>query len=538
MICESLDHARHIFRRLADYPYIVGDTETVPKKRYLDEWIRKNGKKKNKEALVLGRMQMVLFSMCCKGEAYSFPSNLVSGEYCTIHDYLELPEFKRLIKKLWIWHNANYDLNVFDEEADIKFKKFWDTAIGVWLANPAKKVSLKDRAPLYGRHIHKTDTIDFTKVSDIGVYAEEDVIQTDEQYQMQMFGFIARPKYLFHVGPNGKTVKTKNPLPSGKIVIPKEDLGDFEKLWMKFHELPYLRTTIKAEKIGFPFNVKKNTVIHKKIEKRKKKYLRRIYRAAGRKLNLRSPQQKAALFAKMGIHSPNKSRKTGNPSYNAGALVKIQMAGGHKIISDLQTFTALQTLSRFSDPKAGLPHFVNDRGRIRATAKTTGAVTGRGSSSNPNLTQIPAAKDQFGFKDCFEAPKGKGLICLDHSQLELRVMAILSGEMRMAVILNDPTRDIHGEMAADADVDRDPTAKQLNFLLQFAGTAWALAEKLTIEGHPTTPEQAQVWVDRYNQVRPDVVAYRKSLLYDHEQEGFVRLLTGADVGLRGFGGIR
>lgn len=534
MLCESIEHARYIFQRFADYPWCVWDTETVPKRKWFDRWIKKTGKKKNKEALILGRMQVILFSLCYMGEAYSFPTNLISGEYCTPYDYFALPEFKALLKKLGVFHNANYDLNVFEnEDAEVVFKNFWCTAIGVWLANPAKNVGLKDRAPLYGRHLHKTDTIDFAKIGDIDVYAEEDVVQTDECFQMQRFGFISRPKYIFHVGPNGKTIKTKNPMPYGKIVIEKEDLGDFEKLWMKYTELPYLKTTIKAEKMGFPFNREKCAKIERKIVKRKKKILRRIYRAAGKKINLGSHPQKTALFMKLGIKSPNVSRKTGKPSYAAGALVKIQMAGGHKIITDIQAYSALDKLGKYSSPISGLPHFVNERGRIRAYAKTTGAVTGRGSSSNPNLQQIPAAKDQYGFKDCFEAPKGKLIVCLDHSQLELRVMAILSGEWRMANILNDPDRDIHGEMANDASVDRDPTAKQLNFLLQFAGTAWALAEKLTIEGHPTTPEQAQVWVDRYNEVRPNVVAYRKSLLVDHQEQGFVRLLTGRRRWLEG-----
>lgn len=153
------------------------------------------------------------------------------------------------------------------------------------------------------------------------------------------------------------------------------------------------------------------------------------------------------------------------------------------------------------------------------------------SSSLPNLQQIPSRKDIFAIKDAFEAPKGYKIICLDHAGLELRIMALLSREHRMAEALNDVLRDIHTETSQTFSVDRDPTAKQINFLLQYAGTAWALAEKLTTEGIPTTPQQAQVYVDIYRRERPKVIEYREHLLREHQECGHVTLLTGRRRGL-------
>lgn len=525
MICESTAHAKLIFKRFLNYPRAAFDTETKARAPW----------KGKKDALVLGRMQIIVFSMCYKGEAYCFPTNLLSGEYCSIHDYLQMPEFQRILReKLIVMHNSNYDINVLDaEDPEVRIKNWFDTMIGGWLANPAREKTLKSHAPYYGRHLHKTSTIDFSKQSDIAPYAEEDVVQTDECYEMQHFGKLFRPRTIFYIRADGTIKKKRNKLPAGKVVVEKAQMGEFEKVFYRYHEHPYLKTTIAAEKIGFPFNPKKARRIRKKIERKKARALKRIYRKARGKLNLKSHKQKAELFQNLGIVSPNVSRKTGKPSYAAGALIKIQMAGGHPIISDLQNFSSLDRLGDYVDLKKGLPYYRDHRGRIRATANTCGAITGRGSCSNPNLQQTPAAKDIFGIKDCFEAPKGYKIICLDHRQLELRVMAILAQEFRMADILNDPSRDIHQEMADEANVDRDPTAKQLNFLLQYAGTAWALAEKLTIEGVPTTPQQAQVWVDRYGAIRPCVLAYREELLTLHEQQGYVQLLTGRKRWLEG-----
>lgn len=148
------------------------------------------------------------------------------------------------------------------------------------------------------------------------------------------------------------------------------------------------------------------------------------------------------------------------------------------------------------------------------------------SCQQPNLQQLPARQDLYGLRECFHAPRGYKLICLDYGQLEIRVMALFSKEPAMLKVLNDPEGDIHQTTADEFGVDRSPTAKQLNFLMLYGGGSYVLGEKLTLEGVPTTPQQAQSYVDRYNQVYPGVKEFRLRLLAEHQANGYVSYWTG------------
>jgi DNA polymerase I-like protein with 3'-5' exonuclease and polymerase domains len=144
----------------------------------------------------------------------------------------------------------------------------------------------------------------------------------------------------------------------------------------------------------------------------------------------------------------------------------------------------------------------------------------------PNLTQIPAAKDQYGIKKCFTAGKGQSLICLDFAQLELRIGTMYHQDPVMMKVLRDPKGDLHQVTADQFNVPRDPLSKNINFLFQFGGNAYALAELMCAAGIPTTPEAAEPLRKRYDEVYAGVSPWRKSLLREHSHNGFVRLLTG------------
>jgi len=517
MLVKTLAHARAVFKRFSKHPWVVADTETKSVDPAFPD-----------DALTFGRMRIFIFSMCFKGESYSFACSRMSPDYPTLQEYIDTPEFKAIAAKVRIvFHNANYDLMAFRASApNLVLRNVYCSMIGAWMASPGREQGLKPRAPLYGRHLHKTSTVNFDDEDDVSVYAEEDVILADEVYQMQQFGVVERAPYIFHVCADGKIRKTPNRMPAGKVKIPSETLDSFMKLFLRIQEFPYLKATFRAECHGFPTSLEKLKAIRASVEKAKDDALKDLYRMAGKVFNPNSGPQKSAIMKSLGISSPFKTRK-GAESLASASLVKMQMMGhNHPFIVALQTYSSMDKLSKYTCLKKGLPHYVSSKGRIHATAKTVGAVTGRGSCSNPNLQQIPSRKDVFGIKNAFEAPKGQKLIVLDHAGLELRVMALLAQESRMADALNDPKRDIHGETASAFSVDRDPTAKQINFLLQYAGTAWALAEKLTIEGVPTSPKQAQVYCDIYARERPNVLAYRQGLLLSHEKRGYIELLTG------------
>ncbi len=407
MIVESLAHGREVLKRLTSplrgFPlrWLVLDTETRAKAKF-----------SSKDALVIGRTEILVITLCRLGESYTFPSSHVAGHFPTVQEWLQLLDPYFMDAKVFkVYHNANYDANAKRTEGLklARLRNLYCTMIGAWKANAAIEKGLKSRAPLYGRKLRKTKNVDFSNLVELAEYGEEDVIQADELFQMQQFGKVKRTT-LGHLNAKGVVIFSKPRLPLGdNIVIENEDLDEMEKLELELQEFPYLRATLRAEERGFPFNVKRLQEIRQQLELDKDKILRKIVKMAGRTINIGSSKQMASLFKELKIPSVIQTKK-GAPSFNAEALFHIKTA--HPIvplISEYKSMEKLQTVY-VGDPtkktpaqQLGLEYYVQSDGTIRAMANTVGAVTGRGSSSNPNLTQIPSAKDKYAIKDCFTA---------------------------------------------------------------------------------------------------------------------------------------
>ena len=118
------------------------------------------------------------------------------------------------------------------------------------------------------------------------------------------------------------------------------------------------------------------------------------------------------------------------------------------------------------------------------------------------------------------------VICLDYAQLELRVCALFCQDPAMTRILTDPKGDMHQNTADEVGVVRDPSAKNMNFLLIYGGQSYVLSELLTINGVPTTQDQSGAYILRWNGVYERVPARRHELLDEHPTKGFVQLFTG------------
>ena len=498
MIVRSLFHAKMAIERIAAHKdYMVIDTETIPQDGF--------GKD---DALIFGRARIKIWSLARRGESYSFPTNLFGPTYPTMAEYarLLLPHAldASIVK---VFHNFNYDGNVFWTTTIIKaWNNVWDTMIGAWLANVALEKGLKARAPLYGRNLgslyisKEMKKKGFTAVSmdvldQVAEYAEGDVITTDELYQMQTKGYVFRPKLITTIDKNGRPVTTRNLMPPGKLVVPGEGpLSKFRRNWFRYHEYPVLQATMRAERLGFPYDVKQATKNQKQCAADKDAITKELYRAAGQKLNLNSTKQVVEqLFEPNGVECRFKTRK-GNVSLNAASL--FAMREDHPLIAKLEKYRKLEKLQSVylgdpDDGSQGLVYFVAKDGRIHCTLNTLGAITGRFSSSGPNLQQIPARADIYKIRNCFLAPKGMKIVCIDYAQLELRVMALLCKDPAMSKILRDPKGDIHQNTADKFGVARNPTAKQLNFLMLYGGLARMLAGRLTQEGVPTEVEEAE-----------------------------------------------
>jgi DNA polymerase I-like protein with 3'-5' exonuclease and polymerase domains len=384
MLVENSSHGKLVKKRFEHLwsfekvPFFSSDTETRNIAGY-----------KNKDALVIGRAEVTFFSICFRGEAYSFPTSNFQSNYVFPEDWAWLLSDwfmdKSIIK---VFHNANYDTNQFYYNMGIPaVKNIWDTVIGAWKASEWLEKGLKERAPSYGRYVRDTKSIDFSNLEQTAEYAEQDAVQTDEMFQMQYFGFIRRAKTIWHVSSNGELVKTRSRLPSGaKIVIPNESLTMFDKYWIRLLELPVLRATIRAERRGFPFDIHTLQGIRKKLSRDVRECLKVIYRMAGRVVNLNSNSDLTAAFDELDIDNPFKTKK-GAKTFGAKALHK--MKGMHPFVDALIKYKGLEKMvsvyvgtkdfdGDYVKADCGLEYFVNrSTGAIHCNMNTVAAVTGR-----------------------------------------------------------------------------------------------------------------------------------------------------------------
>jgi DNA polymerase-1 len=251
-----------------------------------------------------------------------------------------------------------------------------------------------------------------------------------------------------------------------------------------------------------------------------------IYEHAGYELNVNSTQQLSeVLFDRLGL-STRGTRKTKSGYYSTAASVLEGLKGEHPIIDDILGYRELSKLqSTYVD---ALPELVNPAtGRIHTSYNPTGTVTGRISSTNPNLQNIPIRTEEGRrVRRAFVAEEGWLLLGADYSQVELRVMAHVSKDAGL-VDAFERGEDIHATTAAAVyDVSLDEVsyemrsiAKAVNFGLIYGQSAYGLARQLGI-----TFEDAQSFIDRYFERFPGVQDYMEQIQDDAAKQGYVETL--------------
>lgn len=283
---------------------------------------------------------------------------------------------------------------------------------------------------------------------------------------------------------------------------------------------PILR---QIEKTGVRLDVDFLTNLGQKIGLKLTELEENLYSMVGHKFNLNSPLQLAkVLYGELKI-SPEKSgikkRKT-HHSTSANDLQKIRSL--HKSIDQILIYRELAKLKNtYIEP---LPKLVDREQRLHTTYAADTA-TGRLSSKNPNLQNIPAfAKALAGqpawgneIRKAFIAEKGYKLIVADYSQIELRIAAHFSSDMNMLKIFQDGL-DIHTATARELGVDRR-TAKVINFGILYGMSAYGVSETLKIP-----PEEAQVLIDRYFNSYTGLAHYIQNLIQEAHEDGFVETL--------------
>ncbi len=251
----------------------------------------------------------------------------------------------------------------------------------------------------------------------------------------------------------------------------------------------------------------------------------RIHTQAGRVFNIRSSQQLAdVLFAVLDLPKAGKT-KGGAMSTSQDVLEKL--IGKHPIIETLLEFRKLEKLrSTYLEP---LPRLADASGRIHTTFNQTATATGRLSSSNPNLQNIPI-RGPLGtrMRGCFTAPEGKLLVCADYSQIELRVLGHLSEDPTLLEAFRN-NEDIHARTAgllydlplAQVTPDMRRNAKTINFGLIYGMGAQKLAQELH-----TGMKEAKAFIERYFERLSRLKLFYDAVEEEARQNGFVSTMAG------------
>lgn len=252
-----------------------------------------------------------------------------------------------------------------------------------------------------------------------------------------------------------------------------------------------------------------------------------IYGYADQEFNISSPSQLSEiLFDKLGLPtSVTKRGKAGH--YSTAVKVLEKLKGSHPIIDEIEKYREYTKLkSTYVDP---LPTMVDENDRVHGTLNLTVAATGRLSSIDPNLQNIPV-RTELGreIRKGFIVEKGNVMISADYSQFELRIAAAMSGDEPMIEAFNE-NRDIHTETAAliqgvkpeEVTKEMRYAAKAVNFGILYGQGVHGLAE-----GSGISYAEAKQFIDKYFEVRPNLKAMIDRFRDDAKNKGYVETVMG------------
>jgi DNA polymerase-1 len=293
---------------------------------------------------------------------------------------------------------------------------------------------------------------------------------------------------------------------------------------MRDVELPLVAVLRDMELLGVRLNLERLAEITERVREEILTLERDIYVLAGEEFLISSPQQLGEiLFERLGL-SRKRRGKTGF-STDARVLQAIRLE--HEIVPKIERWRELSTLIKtYLDV---LPELVDERSRIHTTFLQAVAQTGRLSSTNPNMQNVPI-RTPLGreIRGCFEAEDGCVLISADYSQIELRVLAHAAGEPALMDIF-DRGEDVHTAtasrvfgVAADAiDPGMRSKAKMINYGIVYGLSDYGLADRLNI-----AREEAKAFIDAYLERFPEVARFMAETVEHAKEAGDVTTLWG------------
>lgn len=303
--------------------------------------------------------------------------------------------------------------------------------------------------------------------------------------------------------------------------------ADLENVFYKI-EMPLVSVLARMELNGVYVDTEFLKKLSEEYGKKLEELAEEIYRIAGEPFNINSPKQVSRiLFEKLGIKPRGKTTKTGD--YSTRIEVLEELAGEHEIIPLILEYRKIQKLkSTYID---ALPKMVNPKtGRIHASFNQTGTATGRLSSSDPNLQNLPTKSEEG--KEIRKAivPQDPNwwIVSADYSQIELRILAHLSGDENLLRAFEEGI-DVHTLTASrifnvkpeEVTEEMRRAGKMVNFSIIYGVTPYGLSVRL---GVPV--KEAEKMIVNYFVLYPKVRDYIQRVVSEAKEKGYVRTLFG------------
>lgn len=292
-------------------------------------------------------------------------------------------------------------------------------------------------------------------------------------------------------------------------------------------EMPLVKVLADMELNGVCLDTESLSETRRVFTERMQAYERHAYELAGEEFNISSPKQVGdILFEKMKIIDKPKKTKTGQ--YVTSEEVLMQLKDRAPIVEDILNYRGMKKL--LSTYVEALPKLINPRtGHIHTSFNQAVTATGRLSSSDPNLQNIPVRDDDGKeIRKCFIPEAGCRFFSADYSQIELRIMAHLSGDENMIEAFREGF-DIHRATAAkiwkenidDVTDEQRKKAKQANFGIIYGITTYGLAQRMGIEN-----AEARQLIDDYFRTFPKVQAYMEEAKEQAREKGYAETMFG------------
>ena len=443
-----------------------------------------------------------------EGEGYYIPVGHLTGNNLPLEQVVSMlhdPLTNSHISK--VAHNAKYDYIVLSRHGIVVTPITFDTMIAEFIVDPSShNLGLKNLA--------------FPRLGDEMTHIEELIGKGKKQISMAEVAIKSVAPY---AAADAETTLRLMPLMQAEV-----KRVNAEKLMAEI-EMPLISVLAEMEMTGVLLDLSFFKKLSEELTQRMADIEKQVFDAVGKPFNLNSTQQLSdVLFNRLRLEPPDRGRKTASGHYSTSGDVLDALSGKHPVVDWVIEHRELSKLkSTYVD---ALPAAVDSKtGRVHTSYSQTGAVTGRLSSSNPNLQNIPIRTEEGRrVRNGFIAAQGNVLLSVDYSQIELRIVAHMAQDQAMLDAFR-AGQDIHATTAAAIyNVPLDQVtkemrrhAKAINFGLIYGMSAFGLTRSTEL-----TLAEADDFVKAYFIRFPGVKKYLDGIRKQAAQDGYVETLFG------------